>query len=128
MHSTRTPAKPAPVNANVMCVMAQNQDHRDRSRVEGQLRVLEFSGAGCSGLVPGNKKSAGFEAVDFSAALQAVSILLTGKDQVVVVPAAGFVRATGGRLNRTGASHITNRSSSFRPSASTGRAKARRLA
>jgi len=83
---------------------------------------------GLSGFVPGNKKSAGAEEVDTSAAPQAVGILATGKRGVVALPAEGFGQALGGTSTSESAAHITNRSSSFRPSASTGRAKARRLA
>jgi hypothetical protein len=111
----------APVKANVMCVMAQNQDHRGRSQLVSQRQVLQFSGAGCSGLVPSNKKSAGAVTVAFSPAPQAVSIGAAGSDGGIAIPAAGFGRALGGVSRKIRAAHITNRSSSFRPSASTGR-------
>ena len=108
--------------------MAQNQDQRCRSRVVGHRPVLESCAVGLSGLVLGNKKSAGPEAVATFVALRAVGTLATGKGGVVAIPATGLARATGGTPISISASHITNRSSSFRPSASTGRAKARRLA
>jgi len=104
--------------------MAQNQSQRCRSRVLGQRQDLESCAVGLSGLVPGNKKSAGPEEVATSAAPQAVGILPTGKCGVVAIPAAGFGQAFGGTPTSESASHITNRSSSFRPSASTGRGKA----
>ena len=107
MHSTRTPAKPAPVNANVMCVMAQNQDHRARSKVVRQRKDLELNAVGSSGLVPGNKKSAGFEAVAVSVAGQLVSIGASGKVSVVATPAFGFGQANGGTSNKMSAAHIT---------------------
>jgi len=87
----------------------------------GLRQVLQFSGAECSDFVPGNKKPAGSEAVAFSVALQEVNIGATGSDRVVVIPPAGFGRAAGGTVTWRSAAHITNRSSSFRPSASTGR-------
>jgi len=108
--------------------MALNQNQRRRSRAVGKRPVFESCALGLSGLVPGNKKSAGPEAVATSVAPQAVGILATGKGAVVAIPAAGFGQAFGGHSTSESASHITNRSSSFRPSASTGRAKARRLA
>ena len=108
--------------------MAQKQYHPVRSRIMGQRQVSEVCMSGPSGSVPGNKKSAGWEAVAFSVGLQAASIAATGKDRVVAIPAAGFGQAFGGTSTSESAAHITNRSSSFRPSASTGRAKARRLA
>jgi len=82
---------------------------------------MEFSGVGCSGLVLGNKKSAGPEAVAFSVVPKLVSIGAAGRNRVAAIPAAGFGLALGGVSVSTSAAHITNRSSSFRPSASTGR-------
>ena len=111
-----------------MCVMAPNQNQRCRSRVVRQRLALESCAVGLSALLPGNTKSAGSEAVARSVAPQAVGIVAIGKDGVVAVPAAGFGQPFGGNSTSESASHITNRSSSFRPSASTGRAKARRLA
>jgi len=111
-----------------MRVMAQNQNQRRRSRVLGQRQVLVSCTVGFLGSVPSNKKSAGPEVVSTSVAPQAVGILAPGKSGVVAIPAAGLARANGGTPISISASHITNRSSSFRPSASTGRAKARRLA
>ena len=101
--------------------MAQNQNHRGRSEVMREQQVMEFSGAGLSGLVLGNKKSAGLEAVASSVARQVVSIRAAGRNRVVAILLAGFGRASGGTSIQTSAAHITNRSSSFRPSASTGR-------
>jgi len=93
-----------------------------------QRRVSKTCAVETSGFVPGNKKSAGPEAVATSVAPQAVGILATGKGGVFAITAAGFGQTLGGTSTSESASHITNRSSSFRPSASTGRAKARRLA
>jgi len=62
------------------------------------------------------------EAVAISVAPRAVGSLARSRDQVVAIPAAGFGQAFGGTSTSESASHITNRSSSFRPSASTGRA------
>jgi len=93
-----------------------------------QRRVSKTCAVGTSGFVPGNKKSAGPEAVAKYVAPHAVGILATRKGAVVAITAAGLARATGGTPISISTSHITNRSSSFRPSASTGRAKARRLA
>jgi hypothetical protein len=107
MHSTRTPIKPAPVNANVMCVMAQNQDHRARSEVLWPRQHLELNTVEISGLVPGNKKSAGAVAVAVSGAGQLVSIGASGKGSVVATPTFGFGRAVGGTSNKMRAAHIT---------------------
>jgi len=87
--------------------MAQNQDHRGRSQLVSQRQVLQFSGAGCSGLVPGNKKSAGSGAVAFSVAAQAGSIGAARGIRVVAIPAAGFGQAAGGTPIKSIAAHIT---------------------
>jgi len=87
----------------------------------GQRPALESCAVGSWGFVFGNKKSAGPEAVAMSAAQQAVGILATGNGGVVAVTEAGFGQALGGTSTSESASHITNRSSSFRASRSTGR-------
>jgi len=94
----------------------------------GQRQVSRTCAVGSSVFVPGNKKPAGPEAVAISATPRAVGILAAGKGGVVAIHAVGFGQAFGGTPTSESASHITNRSSSFWPSASTGRAKARRLA
>jgi len=70
-------------------------------------QVLEFSEVEASNLVPGNKKSAGSEAVAFSLAYQAVSIKAVRSNRVVAIPAAGFGRASGGTPIKISAAHIT---------------------
>ena len=60
-----------------------------------------------SGLVPGNKKSAGFVAVAIQVAGQLVSIGASGKVSVVATPAFGFGRAPGGPSTQMRAAHIT---------------------
>ena len=106
MHSTRTPIKPAPVNANVMCVMAQNQNHRARFKVVWPRKDSELN-AEVSGLVPGNKKSAGTMAVAVSVVGQPVSIEASGKGSVVATPAFGFGQANGVTSSKMSAAHIT---------------------
>jgi len=87
--------------------MVKNQNHRFRGWVTGRRRVSESCVAEASGWVPGNKKSAGSEAIASSVAVQAVSIGANGRDRVVAISAAGFGRAAGGTPIKTGAAHIT---------------------
>jgi len=97
----------APVNPNVMCVIAQNQDHRARSQVLWPWQASELSAVKASGLVPGNKKSAGPVAVAVSVAGQPVSIGAYRKRSVVATPAFGFGQANGGTSNKMSAAHIS---------------------
>ena len=60
-----------------------------------------------SGLVPGNKKSAGSVAVAVSVVPQVASIAASGKSRVVATPPVGFVRAGGDSSTKMGAAHIT---------------------
>jgi hypothetical protein len=90
-----------------MCVMAQNQDHPARSKVVRQRKDLALNAAGSSGFVPGNKKSAGFEAVAVSLAGRSVSIGAAGEGSVVATPAFGFGPAGGGSSSKMSAAHIT---------------------
>ena len=60
-----------------------------------------------SGLVPGNKKSAGAVAVAIQVAGQPVSIEASGKRSVVATPAVGFGRESGGSASKMSAAHIT---------------------
>ena len=90
-----------------MCVIAQNQDHRARSQVMGPWQASELSAVKASGLVPGNKKSAGAVAVAIQVAGQLVSIEASGKGSVVATPAVGFGRAPGGLSTQMRAAHIT---------------------
>ena len=60
-----------------------------------------------SGLVPGNKKSAGFVAVAVSLVPKVASIRASGKGRVVATPAFGFGQANGGTSNKMRAAHIT---------------------
>jgi len=101
--------------------MAQNQDHGSRSRVLWPRQGLNLRAVRSSGSVPANKKSAVYVAVVDQVVDRAVGIGVDGNRRVVATPAFGFVRVSGGSPNKKLASHITNRSSSFRPSASTGR-------
>ncbi len=108
--------------------MAQIQEHGARNQVLWLRQDYELKTVGSSGSVPGNKKCAVFVAVALHVACRVTGIGVTAKRIVVATPAFGFGRAGGGSSIKKLAPHITNRSSSFRPSASTGRAKARRLA
>ena len=87
--------------------MAQNQDHRARSKVVRQRKDLALNAVGSSGLVPGNKKSAGPVAVAVSVAGQPASIEAPGKASVVATPAFGFGLAGGGSSSKMSAAHIT---------------------
>jgi len=101
--------------------MAQIQEHGARSHILWLRQGYDLKTVGSSGSVPGNKKSAVFLAVAVHVACRVAGIGVTGKRRVVATPAFGFGRANGGSSFKKHAAHITNRSSSFRPSASTGR-------
>jgi len=90
-----------------MCVMAQNQDRCARSQVMWPRQDSVLKAVEISGLVLGNKKSAGAVEVAVSVAGQPVSIEAPGKVSVVATPAFGFVRAPGGPSIQMRAAHIT---------------------
>jgi len=97
----------APVNPNVMCVMAQNQNHSATSQSISARQALKLRSVKASGLVPGNKKSAGAVAVAVHLVRQVGSIRASGKSRVVATPPVGFGRAGGGLSNKMSAAHIT---------------------
>jgi hypothetical protein len=90
-----------------MCVMSQNQNHAAHSQIFPVRQALEFSAMEASGLVPGNKKSAGSVAVVVQLVHQTVSIRAFGMSRVVATPPVGFGRAVGGSSNKMSAAHIT---------------------
>jgi len=70
-------------------------------------QALEINVVEASNWVPGNKKSAGAEAVAFSLATRTARIKVAWSNRVVAIPAAGFGRAVGGTSIKTSAAHIT---------------------
>ena len=97
----------APVNPNVMCVMAQNQERGARSQPVLKRQALKISAMKPSVSVPGNKTSAGSEVVAVSVVPKVAGIVEAGKSGVVAIPSVGFGRAGGGSSTRMRAAHIT---------------------
>jgi hypothetical protein len=87
--------------------MAQNQKRGARSQLLLQRQALEISAVKPSVSVPGNKTSAGSEAVAVSVVPQVASIRVAGKSRVVATPPVGFGRAVGGAPIKMRAAHIT---------------------